>query len=67
MAVIGTGASGVQMIQEMAPVAEKLTVYQRTPNLALPMGRRELTKEEQDYNKPIYPLIHDMREKCFAG
>lgn len=67
VAVIGTGASGVQMIQEMGPVAEQLTVYQRTPNLALPMGRRDLTKAEQDANKPIYPMIHDMREKCFAG
>ena len=57
MAVIGTGASGVQCIQEMGPVAEQLTVYQRTPNLALPMGRRDLTKEEQDQMKPMYPQI----------
>ena len=65
--MIGTGASGVQVIQEMGPVAEQLTVYQRTPNLALPMGRRDLTAEEQDRLKPFYPEIHAMREKCFAG
>ncbi|KAF2213457.1 hypothetical protein CERZMDRAFT_58188 [Cercospora zeae-maydis SCOH1-5] len=67
VAIIGTGASGVQMIQEMGPVAEQLTVYQRTPNLALPMGKRPLSKEEQDALKPDYPYIHAMREKCFAG
>lgn len=37
VAIIGTGASGVQIIQEIAPVVKHLTVYQRTPNLALPM------------------------------
>lgn len=67
VAIIGTGASGVQMIQEMAPGAEQLTVFQRTPNLALPMGKRDLTNEEQDRLKPYYPEIHALREKCFAG
>ncbi|MFD7844060.1 flavin-containing monooxygenase [Nocardia sp. NPDC059764] len=31
VAVIGTGASAVQIIPEIAPVARRLTVYQRTP------------------------------------
>lgn len=55
------------MIQEMSPVAESLTVYQRTPNLALPMGRKELTKAEQDHRKPDYRYIHELREMTFAG
>ena len=67
VAVIGTGASGVQIIQEMGTTASQLTVYQRTPNLALPMGRRDLTAEEQNKLKPFYPEIHAMRERCFAG
>jgi cation diffusion facilitator CzcD-associated flavoprotein CzcO len=40
--VIGTGASGVQMAQEAAGVAAHLTVFQRTPKLALPMWQRKL-------------------------
>jgi cation diffusion facilitator CzcD-associated flavoprotein CzcO len=32
VAVIGTGAIGVQVIQEVAKMAEHLTVFQRTPN-----------------------------------
>lgn len=67
VAVIGTGASGVQMIQEMGPQATHLDVYQRTPNLALPMGKRDLSKEEQDALKPYYPEILAYRERCFAG
>lgn len=67
VACIGTGASGVQVIQEMGATAGQLTVYQRTPNLALPMGRRDLTAAEQDQLKPFYPEIHEMRERCFAG
>ena len=31
------------------------------------MGRRNLTKEEQDGLKPYYPRIHALRELCFAG
>ena len=36
--VIGTGASGVQVVQEVAPVAAELTLFQRSPVIALPMG-----------------------------
>ncbi|KAK3085203.1 hypothetical protein LTR53_020058, partial [Teratosphaeriaceae sp. CCFEE 6253] len=32
VAQIGTGASGIQVIQEIGPVVKNLTVYQRTPN-----------------------------------
>ena len=35
--IIGTGASGVQATQAMNKEASHLTVFQRTPNLALPM------------------------------
>jgi cyclohexanone monooxygenase len=45
--VIGTGASGVQVIQEAGKVASHLTVFQRTPNLALPMQQRALDEASQ--------------------
>jgi hypothetical protein len=31
------------------------------------MGKRPLSKEEQDALKPLYPRIHNLRELCFAG
>ncbi len=40
--VIGTGATGVQVVQESGPLAAQLTVFQRTPNMALPMRQRQL-------------------------
>lgn len=46
IAVIGTGASGVQTIQECGKDAKQLTVYQRTPNYACPMNQRMMTDEE---------------------
>ncbi|EXJ65236.1 hypothetical protein A1O7_01577 [Cladophialophora yegresii CBS 114405] len=67
VAIIGTGASGVQMIQEWGPTAEHLTVFQRTPNLALPMGKRDLTKAEQEQLYPAYDDLMRMRECNFAG
>ena len=53
--VIGTGASGVQVVQEAAKVAASVTVFQRTPILALAMQQRRLTREEQDRDKEHYP------------
>ena len=46
--IIGTGASGVQVIQSLAPEVKHLTVYQRTPNLALPMRQQKLNKYNEE-------------------
>jgi cation diffusion facilitator CzcD-associated flavoprotein CzcO len=42
VAVIGTGASAVQVIPSIAPIVEKLTVFQRTPVWCLPKLDRPL-------------------------
>ncbi len=52
--VIGTGASGVQVTQEAAKVASHLTVFQRTPNMALPMQQRRLDEQTQQKMKLKY-------------
>lgn len=66
-AVIGTGASGVQIVQAWGPEAGSVKVFQRTPNLAVPMRRRDLTPEEQDRSKKFYPEMFRYREKNWAG
>ncbi|KAL4952505.1 hypothetical protein BDW69DRAFT_167582 [Aspergillus filifer] len=66
-AVIGTGASGVQITQAWGPEAGDLKVFQRTPNLAVPMRKRDLTIEEQERIKPYYPELFRYREANFAG
>ena len=44
--VIGTGSSGIQAIPEIAREAEHVTVFQRTPQYALPARNRPLSEEE---------------------
>jgi cation diffusion facilitator CzcD-associated flavoprotein CzcO len=65
--VIGTGASGVQVAQEAAGVAAHLTVFQRTPNLALPMRQKKLDDNTIRRMKEKYPEMFDRRTKTFAG
>lgn len=67
IAVIGTGASGVQTVQEAAKVAAQVTVYQRTPILALPMFQKKLTAEEQAESKRAYPWQFARRRETFGG
>ncbi|XP_037025068.1 baeyer-Villiger monooxygenase-like [Bradysia coprophila] len=51
VAVIGTGASGIQVIQEIAPKVNHLTVYQRTPNIALPM-QQSIIEDQTNWTFP---------------
>jgi cation diffusion facilitator CzcD-associated flavoprotein CzcO len=44
--VIGTGSSGIQSIPEIAKQAEHVTVFQRTPQYAIPARNRPLRAEE---------------------
>ncbi|KAF2791468.1 FAD/NAD(P)-binding domain-containing protein [Melanomma pulvis-pyrius CBS 109.77] len=67
VAVIGTGSTGVQIAQETAKTAASVTVFQRTPNLSLPMRQAKLTKEEQQKGKSEYPKIYKNRMTTFAG
>ncbi|KAK7749182.1 hypothetical protein SLS62_008363 [Diatrype stigma] len=66
-AVIGTGASGVQIVQAWGPEAGDLKVFQRTPNLAVPMRKKNLTVKEQEESKKYYPELFKYRETNFAG
>jgi len=65
--IVGTGASGVQVTQEAAKVAEHVTVFQRTAMLALPMQQRRLTPEEQDAAKAEYPERFRTRRETNSG
>jgi cation diffusion facilitator CzcD-associated flavoprotein CzcO len=45
--VIGTGATGVQLIQTIAGEVRELTVFQRTPTYCIPQRNRLLTDDER--------------------
>ena len=57
VAVIGTGATGVQAIQEIAKTAGHLTVFQRRPNWCTPLHNRPITKAEMDEIRKGYPAL----------
>src|SRR5258706_8106948 len=65
--IMGTGASGVQVAQEAAGVAAHLTVFQRTPNLALPMRQRKLDDDTIRRMKEYYPRAYQKRRTTFGG
>ncbi|KAL6721962.1 hypothetical protein ACLMJK_001067 [Lecanora helva] len=67
VAVIGTGSTGIQIAQECAKTAKELTVFQRTPNLCLPMQQGSLTTKEQEDRKHDYEQFFRERRTTFAG
>jgi cation diffusion facilitator CzcD-associated flavoprotein CzcO len=60
VAVIGTGATGVQVIQTIAPLVGELTVFQRTPNWCTPLHNRKITDQEQQTIKANYPAMFEL-------
>jgi cation diffusion facilitator CzcD-associated flavoprotein CzcO len=66
VAVIGTGATGVQTIQEVAKTAETLTVFQRTPNWCAPLHNGPISKEEMAEIRKGYPEMFARCRETFA-
>lgn len=54
MAVIGAGASGIQIMQEAVKSCSSVTHYIRTPNMALPMGQRQIQEDEIYAYRPLF-------------
>jgi len=57
VAVIGAGSTGVQVMQEAPKVAQSVTQFIKSPNLAIPMRQRKISEEEIYANKCLYPHI----------
>ena len=57
VAVIGTGATAVQVIPVVAHNAKSLTVFQRTPNYVLPSRNHPLTEDQQTEIKRDYQKV----------
>lgn len=57
--VIGTGATGVQIIPIAAQTADELYVFQRTPNWCTPLGNYPLSKVDMDLIRSRFPTILD--------
>jgi len=66
VAVIGTGATGVQTIQEVAKTAGSLTVFQRTPNWCAPLHNAMIGEEEMREIRTRYPEIFARCQETFS-
>jgi cation diffusion facilitator CzcD-associated flavoprotein CzcO len=67
VAVIGTGATGIQIVPELAKQAAHVTVFQRTPNYAIPGRNRALTDDERGDIKRRYPQIWALTRRHASG
>lgn len=57
VAIIGAGATSVQIVQELGKEASHLTMLMRRPSYCLPMGQRTWTEEEQIAWRAYYPAL----------
>jgi cation diffusion facilitator CzcD-associated flavoprotein CzcO len=67
VAVIGTGATAVQLIPIIAKEVGHLTVFQRTPNYCAPLRNALVDPETQRRFKATYPEIHKRIRETPAG
>jgi len=61
--IIGTGATAIQAIPEIAKQCKHLTVFQRRPNWAAPLHNSKISKEEMQAIKARYDEIYAMCAK----
>jgi cyclohexanone monooxygenase len=67
VAVIGTGATGIQIVPVIAQQAAQVTVFQRTPNYAIPARNRLLTDDERRDIKTRYAEIWAATQRQASG
>lgn len=65
--IIGTGSSGTQAIPELAASCAHLTVFQRTPNYAMPANNGPLTEEVTRRVKASYSELRSMQRSSWGG
>jgi cation diffusion facilitator CzcD-associated flavoprotein CzcO len=66
VAVIGTGATGIQTITEVAKTAGHLTVFQRTPQWAAPLHNARISATEMRRIRANYPEIFARCQETFG-
>jgi len=67
IAVIGTGSSGIQSIPLLAEQASQLTVFQRTPNFALPAHNGPAPAERRSLLEGDRALYREQARWSLAG
>ncbi|OZI24080.1 cyclohexanone monooxygenase [Bordetella genomosp. 9] len=67
VALIGTGATGVQMLPRIAAQASRVTVFQRTANFSVPANNHPMPEDEEREQKANYPALRKAARKQASG
>lgn len=67
VAVIGAGATAVQIVQELGKQASQLVNLLRRPSYCMAMGQRTWTEQEQAAWKAFYPALFKAGRASLAG
>ncbi len=65
--IVGTGATGLQVIQTIASEVAELTVFQRTPNYAIPMRNPKYDDADRVAMRARYPETRKRVWDTFVG
>lgn len=57
LAIIGAGATGIQLVQELSKEAAELGVYMRNTSYCLPIRQKPIDDKAQAFFRSFYPLI----------
>lgn len=66
IAVIGTGASAIQLVPELQKVAARVDVYQRTPNWIIPRNERRFSRLEKEVFRRVPLAQRAVRAAVYA-
>ncbi len=66
IAVIGTGASAIQLVPELQKVAGRVDVYQRTPNWIIPRNERRFSRVEKELFRRVPLAQRAVRAGVYA-
>ncbi|MFD3500786.1 flavin-containing monooxygenase [Streptomyces sp. NPDC058678] len=66
VAMVGTGASAIQIVPAVQPLAEKLTLFQRTPPWVMPRVDRAITGAERLLHRRL-PVTTQLRRGLLWG
>ncbi|HSX68349.1 NAD(P)/FAD-dependent oxidoreductase [Nocardioides sp.] len=66
IAVIGTGASAIQLVPELQTIAGRVDVYQRTPNWIIPRNERQFSRIEKELFRRVPLAQRAVRAGVYA-
>lgn len=67
VALIGTGATGIQMLPKIAAQASLVIVFQRTANFSVPAHNHPMPEDDERQHKARYPELREAARKQSSG